>query len=375
MADAHRRVLHLIDTGGPGGAETIFLQLVTGLGAHGWDPVPVVPVDDWLASALRGEGLTPRLLSSRRSFDVAYAAAIRRMARKRGVRLIQTHLLGTAVYGTIASWGTGLPVVSTFHGVADIRGNQGVSGLKLRLLGRGRRRLVFVSEPLREHFLSVGTRLDRRATEVIPNGIDCDAYAPGSDDAIRRELGIPGSAPLVGAVGNIRVPKAYDVLLRAFAQVTDTMPEARLVIVGQPLAGLYEDLLELRRSLEMDTKVHFLGFREDVPRILRALDVFALSSSDEGFSLATVQAMATGLPVVATRSGGPETIVDDGVSGILVPPGDPSALAKGIMDVIGDRDRGSGMGRRGRERVLRDFSLRRMVERYSELYEELSSGR
>ncbi len=176
-------------------------------------------------------------------------------------------------------------------------------------------------------------------------------------------------------MGNIRVPKAYDVLLRAFALVTAAVPEARLVIVGQPLAGLYEDLLEVRRSLGMEAAVHFLGFREDVPRILRALDVFALSSSDEGFSLATVQAMATGLPVVATRSGGPETIVEDGISGILVPPGDAIALAKGITDVIGARDRGVEMGRCGRERVLRDFSLRRMVERYAELYEELSSGR
>lgn len=371
MADRRRRALHLIDTGGPGGAETIFLRLVTGLRDHGWDSIPVVPVDDWLAKALREEGIVPRFLVSRRSFDLGYARALRRLAKREGVDLIQTHLLATAVYGSIACWGTRLPVVSTFHGMADIRSHQGKNRLKLRALGMRRSTLVFVSDPLRSHFMSSGTKLDPGVTEVIPNGIDCEIYAPGTDDGLRREIGVPDGAILVGAVGNIRPPKAYDNLLRAFSLVRRSLPEARLIIVGQPLAGLYEDLLELRGTLGLEAAVHFLGFREDVPRILRALDVFVLSSSDEGFSLSTTQAMATGLPVVATRSGGPETIVEDGVSGLLVPPADPAALAKGVIDVIQSPDRGGEMGRRARERAVMDFSLQRMVERYAGLYERV----
>jgi glycosyltransferase involved in cell wall biosynthesis len=371
MPSARRRVLHLIDTGGPGGAETIFLNLVTGLGEHGWDCVPVVPTDDWLAGALRRAGFEPAVMDAMRSFDVGYAAALRRLVREERVALVQTHLLGTAVYGTLATWGTRLPVVSTFHGIADIRATQGLSRLKLRLLGGRRRRLVFVSEPLRAHFLETGTRMAADATRVIPNGIDAELYAPGRDGALRRELSIPEAAPLVGAVGNIRVPKAYDNLLRAFSRVVEAVPEARLVVAGQPLPGLWEDLLELRRSLGLEASAHFLGFREDVPSILKALDVFALSSSDEGFSLVTVQAMATGLPVVVTRSGGPETIVEDGVSGVLVPPSDPGALADGLLRVIETADRGRAMGEVGRDRAVAEFSLARMVERYAALYEDL----
>jgi glycosyltransferase involved in cell wall biosynthesis len=361
----------LIDTGGPGGAETIFYNLVTGLDRHGWESVAVVPVDDWLAGALREVGISPRVLASSRSFDLGYAAAIRRLARAEGATLLQTHLLGTAVYGTLATWGTRLPVVSTFHGIADIRATQG----QIRLLGGGRRKLVFVSEPLRAHFLATGTRIDAGRTHVIPNGIDAEAYAPGRDDRVRRELGIPASAPLVGAVGNIRPPKDYANLLRAFARVVAAVPDARLIVAGQPLAGLQEELLELKRTLGLDASVHFLGFREDVAAILRALDVFALSSRDEGFSLVTVQAMATGLPVVVTRSGGPETIVEDGASGILVPARDPEALAKGILDVVSSPDRGRAMGARGRERAVGEFSLHRMVERYAEVYEGLLARR
>ncbi len=148
-------------------------------------------------------------------------------------------------------------------------------------------------------------------------------------------------------------------------------PEAHLVIAGHPQAALYEDLLRLRRSLDLEGAATFLGFREDIPDILKALDVFVLSSSDEGFSLSTVQAMATGLPVVVTRSGGPETIVDDGRSGILVPPRDPAALAGGIEEMLRSPDRAAQMGRAARERVLRDFSLERMVERYAELYDRV----
>lgn len=367
------RVLHLIDGGGPGGAETIYLQLVTGLyRRHDWDPVLVLPMEGWLANALRAEGFQPQILDTRRRFDTRYAMEIRRIAKEEGVSLVQTHLLGSSVYATIACWATEVPVVSTFHGMADISPRQGASHTKLRLLGRGRNRLVFVSEPLRAHFVSVQRRLQSTTTTVIPNGVDCDVYAPGPDDALRTELQLAESTPLIGAVGNLRPPKAYDNLLRAFCLVRESVPEARLIIVGQPLPGLHEDLLGLREALGLSKAVSFLGFREDVARILKSLDLFVLSSTDEGFSLATVQAMATGLPVVATRCGGPETIIEPDVSGLLVPPSDANGLAGAILRALGSRSMRIEMGRRARQRVLGRFSIDKMVERYAELYEGLT---
>ena len=191
-----------------------------------------------------------------------------------------------------------------------------------------------------------------------------------------HELGLPDSAPLVGAVGNIRVPKAYDVLLRAFALVRAAVPEARLVIVGQPLAGLYEDLLELRRSLGMEAAVHFLGFREDVPRDSQGPGRVRPFVQRRGVLVGHgPRRWRRACPVVATRSGRPgdhrggRHIGDSRSAGGRHRPGEG-------YHGCDRRPRSWGSdGRCGRERVLRDFSLRRMVERYAELYEELSSGR
>src|SRR5687768_5649804 len=111
-----RRVLHLIDTGGPGGAETVFLELVRGLPARGWESVPVVPEVDWLQGALRDAGFTADCFATTGRFDLSYVRRLRSMIRRERISLVQTHLLGTSVYATLACLGTTVPIVSTFHG-------------------------------------------------------------------------------------------------------------------------------------------------------------------------------------------------------------------------------------------------------------------
>jgi glycosyltransferase involved in cell wall biosynthesis len=223
-----------------------------------------------------------------------------------------------------------------------------------------------VSRFLEQHFADTGLFSPPDA-HVIPNGIDCAVFSPGPS-ALRAELGIPADAPLVGAVGNMRPAKAYPVLLRAFARVLEQRPDARLVIAGQGGNHIEDRLGRLTAELEIAAAVTFVGFRKDVPEVMRALDVYALSSSDEGFSLTTVQAMATGLPVVATRCGGPEEILSDPRHGVLVANGDPAALAEGLLDLLGDDERAVAMGRRARDHVLKTYSIEAMVRRYAGLY-------
>jgi glycosyltransferase involved in cell wall biosynthesis len=367
-----RRILHLIDTGGPGGAETVFLELVRGLPAYGWESVPVVPEVDWLAGALRGAGFESECVAATGRFDVGYARRLRRMIREQRIALVQTHLLGTSVYATIACLGTRIPVVSTFHGHPDISRSDRLARVKARLLSRSRNRVVCVSASLREHFeKSVPFP---RGSEVIPNGIDTATFVPGRDGRVRAELGVPPASPLLGAVGNIRAPKDYTTLLEAFAVVHQVVPESRLVIVGQGSGPLLEELERRRAALGLDGACTFAGFRSDVADVLRALDVFVLSSSDEGFSLATVQAMATGLPVVATKCGGPEQIVGASGAAVLVPPRDPRSLAGAVLRVLEDSSLARHLGEAGRARAVEAFSLQRMVGRYSELYERCLSG-
>ena len=344
----------------------MFLELVRGLPARGWNSVPVVPEVDWLAAALRDEGFVPPCVAATGRFDISYARRLRSIVRREQISLVQTHLLATSVYATLACLGTDVPVVSTFHGHPDISRADRLAGLKARILTRSRNRVVCVSESLRDHFeRSVPFRRD---AEVIPNGIDTTAFSPGRSGRVRAELAISSATPLVGAIGNIRASKDYPTLFAAFARVRQAVPDARLVIAGQGSGSLYENLLRQRTDLGLEGAIGFLGFRSDVADVLRSLDLFVLSSSDEGFSLATVQAMATGLPVVATRCGGPEQIVGASGAAVFVSPRDPAALAEGMLRVLRDPGLARRLGDAGRTRAVDAFSIERMLDSYSDLY-------
>lgn len=359
------RILHLIDTGGPGGAETVYLELVRGLPALGWESVPVVPEDDWLAGALREGGYSPPTLAARGRFDWRYVAALRAFMRRERIDLVQTHLLGTSVYATLACLASSVPVVSTFHGIPDISPDDRLRLVKLRLLQRSANHVVCVSESLARHVASLGFGAH---IEVIPNGIDVHAFTPGANGHLRAELGVGSDAIVVGALGNVRPSKAYPVLLDAFAGVRASVPSARLVVAGQTGGPLFDQLLAQTARLGLEGAVDFVGFRSDVAEVLGALDVFVLSSSDEGFSLATVQAMAAGLPVVATRCGGPEQIVGDSGGALLVAPNDPAALGEAIVRVIRTPGLANELRTAGRQRARDAFSLERMLGDYDALY-------
>lgn len=366
-------VLHLIDTGGPGGAETIFRDLILGLSARGWKNTAVVPYEGWLSADLRAKGVEPLVLETQGAFDLSYMLALRRVIRALSPDVVQTHLLTTGVYATLSDALGPRPIVSTFHGLPDLPEEDTFIGVKARLLRGDRNTVVCVSAFLREQFARRGFFSDAR-TEVIHNGVALDDFDPGQAPTVRQALGIPQDAPVVGALGNVRPSKAYDILLKAFAQVQRRLPSARLVIVGQAEGRLFDALLALTHELGLQESVVFTGFREDVPLLLKAMDVLAISSSDEGFSLAAVQSMATGLPVVATRCGGPEEIVADGVTGLLVENRRPAVLASALTELLPDSPRRQAMGEAARIRAKELFSLDAMVERYVRLYRRELAG-
>jgi glycosyltransferase involved in cell wall biosynthesis len=365
-----KRILYLIDTGGPGGAESVFSTLVERLDPARWRPVPVVPVQDWLFRRLQSRGFEPLLLPSRRSFDVSYLARIIRVARGERVSLIHAHLLAASVYGSVAGYVVGLPVVCTFHGKADVSPGGRLLSVKLRIMRQLACRIVFVSQSLQEFFISLG--LDPGKTEVIHNGIDMQDFAAGADQSFRRELAIGEDEVLIGAIGNIRRPKAYPILLRAAGLLKEQGLPCRFVIVGDTDGehALYGELVALRETLGLRDSLFFTGFREDIPRILRSLDVCVVSSSSEGFSLTTVQALAAGVPVVATQSGGPEEIIANRQAGLLVPADSPVRLAEGIRVLVLDARTRAQMASRGRQLVREQFGLEAMLARYEAVYEQ-----
>jgi glycosyltransferase involved in cell wall biosynthesis len=368
------RILHLIDTGGPGGAETVFVDLVRGLRPPRWEHVVVVPDQGWIYRALRNIGLDPVVLRGRHSFDQGYVRAIRELIRRDRITLLQAHLLGPSVYGSFAAALEGVPAVCTLHGEVDVDASDRYALARFRIISWGSSSVVFVSEALRLSFLA-RYRLGGWRTRVIENGVDTERFRPRPDDSVRRELGIAPGDILVGAVGNLRPAKRYDVFLRVAAELARRSPAYHFVVFGQSGGALDGGLLALRRELGLEKRVHFAGFVEDIERILPNLDVYLLSSDSEGFSLSTVQALAAGIPVVATRCGGPEDILEDGMSGLLADRGSVAEIVQAVERLRCEPGLGRRLAAEGRTQAERRFSVAAQVRHYDALYEEVLRSR
>jgi glycosyltransferase involved in cell wall biosynthesis len=362
-------VLHLIDTAGPGGAETVFAQLAHRMGERDTTTLTVIPREDWLSGHLRSLQIEPVILAARGSVNVSYLRQLLKVARGHRVRLIHTHLLGSAIYGALLGLITRTPVIAVLHGPTDLRDLGKMAGLKRWLLAHACSVVVAVSTSTRDALLTFGLAPD--AITLIRNGVDTDFYSPGRATELRAELGIGPEELLIGAVGNIRKPKAYEVLLKAAALVLARLPACHFAIIGQGDAEQLAPLETLRDSMGIAQRCHFLGFRRSTPELYRNFDVFVSSSRSEGLSLAFLEAMATGLPVVATRSGGPQEVIEPDVNGVLVPIEDPDSLAEALLRTLQSPEFRTRVGAAARQRVVHSFSLEAVLRQYAGLYEKL----
>jgi glycosyltransferase involved in cell wall biosynthesis len=202
---------------------------------------------------------------------------------------------------------------------------------------------------------------------LLPNGVQ--ALPRGDGRALRADLGIASEDPVVGTVCIIRSEKALDVLVRAAALLARCIPSLRVLIAG---TGPDRERVEaVTDQLGLSDRVHFTGARNDVRDVLAAIDVAVICSDYEGSPRSILEFMDAGKPIVATKVGGIPEAIEDGVHGLLVPPRDEAALAAAIGGVLADRNGGSEMGARARDRCRREFSLDSTVESLEELYEEL----
>jgi glycosyltransferase involved in cell wall biosynthesis len=335
-----------------------------------WRSVVVVPCGGWLRDRLGEEGIEVVVLHERGSFDVAFLSRVTWLSRIVGADLIHSHLFGSAVRAGLVARIRGIPAMGTIHGQVDIGARERFRTLKLGIVRRGLRAVVFVSEPLRQSCLgSMG--LDRSLTSVINNGVDADLFTPGENVALRASLRISPQDFVVGCVGRLQPIKGIATFLEAAAILKTASPDYRFVIVGDGDDQHTRELKELRDRLGLTDEVVFAGFRADVNEVMRAFDVYALTSHSEGFSLSTIEAMASGVPVVATRCGGPEQILQDGQTGLLVENGSALAVAKGIERLRVNPDERRRVSDAARQVVLTRYTVDAQVRAYEELYERL----
>ncbi len=329
------RVCQLIDSYGPGGAEQVFEQLLEEFNRGGWECIPLLSRAGWLHSRLESIHANPRLLPASGSFDTGFARQLRAELKSLRPDVLVTHLLGSGVYGSLVGRSCGIPVVSVFHGHADIAPDERWMSLKGAALGWGCRQLVCVSESLAAEVSRRFPRMAGRIT-VIHNGIDRSRYGTRGVGTLRQTLGVSPKDLLLGAVGHIRPGKAYDVLLQAVHLLRQWDLPVKLAIAGADHDNCMESLLELRTRLGLADHVHFLGHVDDIPAFLSNLDLYVLSSHKEGFSISCVEAMATGLASVVTRCGGPEAILSQGKTGLFVEPGKAEPFAQAVASLVRD---------------------------------------
>jgi glycosyltransferase involved in cell wall biosynthesis len=233
-------------------------------------------------------------------------------------------------------------------------------------------RVLCISRAVSEELLYEGASPGKIL--VMPVPVDLDIYARASGDGVRTELGLSDSDVLISSVGHAVPVKGWDVLIGAFARVHKVVPQARLLLVGSTdaagEAGFSSRLRELVRQLSLGDRVRFLGSRNDIPRLLAATDVFAFPSRSEGQGLALTEALACGLPCVATRAGGIEDLVQHGLNGLLVSREDAVALAESLIEVI----RNQGLRERlktNARRSVASLGLRAATTCLIRLYEDL----
>lgn len=281
--------------------------------------------------------------------------------RRTGVEVVHTHHFNQLFYSAVGARLAGARLIHTEHSVEfcsrwDLR-------LALRLLCGLCDKVVTVGSH-GERTLRQRVGIPSRKLRVIPGGVKLSNSSEPRDEA-RRSLGISQDARVATIVARLYPEKNHRMLLAAFDAVRRHVPGARLLIVGE---GVEEAAISAEISrLGLTDLVHMLGVRRDIDRILAASDVFLLSSHREGFPIAVLEAMAAELPVIATAVGDLPSILEDGVTGRLIGPGDTQAFASAIIDVLNDPKAARQMGRQGRRSVAA-FGVAKMVEKYEALY-------
>lgn len=362
-------VVQLIDVTGGGGAEKVLVDLALNLDRSRYNvSVCATRQARNYQPLLDSAGVRTMVLDRRSRWETYKMAEVVRMLRRERVHVLHTHLFGSNTWGRLLGRLARVPVIIA-HEHWSSRGRNEI--WMDRLMYRLSDRILVTSEASKQIVMN-REHIPARYLSVVYNGVDISKFAARDDRAaVREELGVPADAVLIGAVGRLTADKGgQDVLIRAVGEVRKTCPQVRLVMVGD--GPLRPGLEQLTAQLGLGETVNFAGLRSDVPRLLGALDVFVLPSEREALPVAVLEAMAAGLPVVATRVGGLPEVVEDGETGFLVPPGDVAAMQAVLEKLAGDPALAARLGASGQAHVQAHFTVQQMVHQVERLYDQLA---
>jgi glycosyltransferase involved in cell wall biosynthesis len=348
------------------GSQRIQLNLMEGVRAFGIEPLLLVTAEGPVAEAARSAGISVIVLPPPSPLDrygrvlisdgvrnqahialalAAYTARLTRVLHAERIRVLHANEARAALLAGWAARGLGVPMV--WHHLTD-EGDE-LPRRPFALAYRLAERVIAPANSTARSLLEVIGEPAPGKVHVVHDGVRAAAEATG-----------PADPPRVGVLAALAHRKGHHVLVRAFSDVVAAVPEAELVIVGAPSEaepGYADGLRDTAERLSVASRVRFLGFVDQPSRVYADLRVFCLPSLEDALPLVIMEAMAAGLPVVSTTVGGIPELVEDGRSGMLVPPGDAPALARALTSLLQDPARGRAMGAAGAERVRSTFSL------------------
>lgn len=365
------KVLQLIPTLDRSGAEKQMVMLAAGLPRDRFKvEVAALTRLGPLEAELKAAGIPVTLIGKNLKLDPFALARLTRFVRRKKFDVVQTWIFAANVYGRIAAHRAKVPVVITAEMAVDLWKSPNHFWID-RKLANWTTRVVGNSQAVSDFYRdTVGIPESKLA--VIPSGID-NAEPPTIDRAaVRASLGATADGAVVIFVGRLAPQKAVDDLLKALDLLQHVMPHLQTWIVGD--GPLREQLQSTSINYDLRGKTHFLGHRNDVPSLLEAADLLVLPSLYEGLPNVVLEAMRFRKPVVATAAPGTTEVVEDGVTGSLVPLKNPPALAQAIRLILEDPAKAKAMGEAGRRRVEAHFPVSLMIDRFAQLYEQSARG-
>ncbi len=346
------------------GGEVHLASLAAGMLARGHEVTCVVRPGSDLARVLPKRGLEVRNLPLVDWFDPASVARLSRLVRSVGCDILHTHLPRDYFLAAVATLGTGVANVGTRHQLHPLSH----ALLKRPFLDRFSE-FIAVSKAVGEGLLQAGV-VPRDRLSVVYHGLDSAVGGAAGGQRLRLQAGVSTETPLVGFVGRLCPTKGVDTLVRAAGIMKDRWPQLKMILVGDeaPGSNYRSDLERLIKQLDLEDVISFSGYVHGAGQISQAFDIQVVPSVAEPFGLVTLEAMAAGVPVVVSNSGGSPEIVRDGVEGFLFAPGDEKNLARKLDCLLDSAGLRQEMGQRGAQRAAESFSLAKMLDRTEEVY-------
>ena len=362
-------VVHIIDSAGYGGGERYILDIIQNASSafHHW---VAIPSDGPLKAELDAVSVPNIVINFEKRFSIKSILTFIRFIRQIHPAIIHSHGYRSNIYGRIAAILLRKSHVCTVHvSLYDyIDTPQRLRWMYMmieRVTSIASRRLICISSAMTTDMLRLGIKPDKIIQ--IPNGVDITRFHPRDNNVeIKRELGIGNSWPVIGTVGRMVTEKGQIYLIEALAKIKKAYPGLICLLFGE--GPLVLKLKDAANHIGVSEICRFPGVQKDIEQIYPVMDLFVLPSLREPFGLVLLEAMASGIPVVASSSGGPLDFIYSGENGILVPPKNPDALAEKIIDLLCDTLKLNDIANEGYRSARENFNVNKTVKRIEEVY-------